>query len=122
MSVDRRQYARIPFHGVASLQLRSALTGLRVKVMDLSLNGALLEVPEHVELFLGQTGTLNLQLGPAGNNICMVVELAYVRGQRVGCQCRNIDLESVTHLRRLVSMNLGDAALLQRELTALIAS
>ncbi len=121
MNVDRRQFARIPFHGVASLQLRSAISGLRVKLLDLSLNGALLEVPNDVELVLGHTGTLNLQLGPPGDNICMVVELAYVQGQRVGCQCRNIDLDSVTHLRRLVSMNLGDAALLDRELTALIA-
>lgn len=50
----------------------------------------------------------------------MAGELAHVEGERSGVLCRSIDLESITHLRRLIEMNLGDAALVERELAALI--
>jgi hypothetical protein len=36
-----------------------------------------------------------------------------------GLVCRDIDLESVTHLRRLVELNLGDEALAEREFALL---
>jgi hypothetical protein len=35
--------------------------------------------------------------------------------------CRSIDIESITHLRRLIEVNLGDPAASERELKALIA-
>jgi hypothetical protein len=37
----------------------------------------------------------------------------------VGLHCRHIDIESLAHLRRLIELNLGDPALLERELAAL---
>jgi len=42
--------------------------------------------------------------------------VAHVEGGRVGLRRTHIDIESVTHLRRLVELNLGDPALLEREL------
>jgi hypothetical protein len=47
--------------------------------------------------------------------------ITHVEGLYIGLACRNIDLDSVTHLRRLVELNLGDVALLERELSALVA-
>ena len=38
-----------------------------------------------------------------------------------GLHCLAIDIDSVTHLRRLVELNLGDPALLEREVSALVA-
>ena len=40
-------------------------------------------------------------------------------GDLVGMVCRHIDVDSISHLRRLVELNLGDEALLERELAAL---
>jgi len=40
----------------------------------------------------------------------------------LGLSCREIDLDSITHLRRLVALNLGDEALLDRELGLLAHS
>lgn len=34
--------------------------------------------------------------------------------------CEHIDLDSITHLKRLVELNLGDPELLHRELSALL--
>ena len=40
-------------------------------------------------------------------------------GELIGFVCRHIDVDSISHLRRLVELNLGDEALLERELAAL---
>jgi hypothetical protein len=37
----------------------------------------------------------------------------------LGFVCQYIDLDSISHLRRLVELNLGDGSLLERELAAL---
>ena len=41
-------------------------------------------------------------------------------GGKIGLQCESIDLDSITHLRRLVELNAGDPALLDRELSSLL--
>ena len=50
----------------------------------------------------------------------MNCQLAHCHGRLAGLVCTSIDLDSITHLRRLVELNLGDPDLLDRELSALI--
>ena len=52
----------------------------------------------------------------------MTAGIAHVDGNRAGLLCRSIDLDSVTHLRRLIELQLGDPALLERDLAELIQS
>ena len=40
--------------------------------------------------------------------------------QSIGFHCQLIDLDSITHLKRLVELNLADEGLLHRELSALL--
>jgi hypothetical protein len=40
----------------------------------------------------------------------------------VGLRCDRLDVDSMSHLRRLVELNLGDPALLERDLQSLIAA
>ncbi|MNJ68362.1 hypothetical protein D3C77_646020 [compost metagenome] len=49
----------------------------------------------------------------------MDVQLVRSHTQQLGFSCLNIDVESASHLRRLVEFNLGDERLLERELAAL---
>jgi hypothetical protein len=71
---------------------------------------------------------VKLSLGASGAEegadiiIAMAGELAHVEGRHAGVLCRSIDLESITHLRRLIEVNLGDPAASDRELKALIAA
>ena len=44
----------------------------------------------------------------------------HVDGANVGLRCDNIDLDSITHLRRLVELNVGDHNILERDLASLI--
>ena len=60
--------------------------------------------------------------GEGGTAIAMAGELAHVEGDHAGVLCRSIDLESITHLRRLIEVNLGDTTASERELQALIAA
>jgi hypothetical protein len=52
--------------------------------------------------------------------ITMETRVVHREGDDAGLRCLSIDLDSVTHLRRLVELNLGDPALLDRELSELI--
>jgi hypothetical protein len=67
-----------------------------------------------VKLPLGDDATADIVIAMAG-------ELAHVEDDRAGVLCRSIDIESITHLRRLIEVNLGDPAASERELKALIA-
>ena len=115
---ERRHFSRIPF--TATGQLSTVAARHEVKLLDISLQGALLEVPAGAQVELGEPCLLALHLGEV--TIKMGAELAHVAGQQVGVQCRSIDLESISHLRRLVEVNLGSSRLLERELEALMAA
>jgi len=93
---------------------------LQTQVLDLSLKGALLQLPEGAAVAQGTPCLLKLRLSDQETSIAMAGEVAHVEADRVGILCRSIDIESITHLRRLIEINLGDAALLERELIALI--
>jgi hypothetical protein len=116
---NRRRFSRISFHRAAELVLGA--DRVPVDVIDISLNGALLQVPAAFNGRRGQPCSLNIRLEPSESYIRMVGEMAHVEPGRVGVRREEIDLESMAHLRRLVELNLGDAGLLDREFDALIA-
>ena len=43
-----------------------------------------------------------------------------LKDHHLGLFCHHIDIDSITHLRRLIELNLGDETLLQRELAELL--
>jgi hypothetical protein len=45
--------------------------------------------------------------------------VVHLEGVQVGMTCEDIDLQSLTRLRRLLELNTGDADLMDRELTHL---
>ncbi|MOA67711.1 Cyclic diguanosine monophosphate-binding protein [compost metagenome] len=50
------------------------------------------------------------------------MQLRHDNDGHLGFACLHIDLESITYLRRLIELNLGDEDELQRELGSLIDS
>lgn len=97
---------------------------LRCQVVDISLKGVLLQLPDAPAPQAGMPCLVKLPLGDGagGPVIAMAGELAHVENGHAGVLCRSIDLESITHLRRLIEINLGDPAASERELKALIAA
>ena len=49
----------------------------------------------------------------------MNIAVVHVEDHETGLQCNAIDIDSVTHLRRLVELNLGDSEQLNKELSQL---
>ncbi len=111
-----RRFTRIAFEAPAKLHLAGRTWVTRV--IDLSLKGALVETPDHWPAQLDGDCWLWVFLTDQ-TSIEMRVTLAHAGNGRLGFRCEDIDVESVSHLRRLVAFNLGDDRLLQRELGAL---
>lgn len=117
MPYERRHFVRVGFDAPALLV--TGMGSFTVHVLDLSLRGALVRVPDHALLSHKMQGQLTLPLAMAGQEITMKVELAYAEGTKLGLLCRSMDLDSMTHLRRLIELQLGDPALLERDLSEL---
>lgn len=118
MTTNRRQFSRIAFHAPAELMTAGVI--VEAVVLDLSLKGALIRLPAGVTLKSGENCTLHVKLGEADAALRLQGTTAHCEGIYAGVGIRNIDLDSATHLRRLVELNLGEPALLERELGALV--
>ena len=115
---DRRQrrFTRIPFD--VPVTLNSAAGSWDAELIDISLHGALIKAPAPMTEATEHQYQLSVHLD-GGHNICMDVVIAHQRDDELGLRCVDIDLESVTHLRRLIELNLGETELVERELSAL---
>ncbi|HHH43887.1 MAG TPA: FHA domain-containing protein [Gammaproteobacteria bacterium] len=113
---EQRQFSRIPFDVpvTLSLETRQWHSGL----IDISLHGALVRLPSGFEADAQQDYRLAIHL-EGGPDINMLVQVAHQEDEELGLQCKDIDVDSITHLRRLVELNLGEPELLERELSAL---
>ncbi len=118
MTENRRQFSRIRFQAQASLRF-SAQDVVPVEVADLSLKGALVRPVADPFIKIGSNGQLLVRLDDDDSVIEMEVTVVHHQGHVYGLACREIDLDSVTHLRRLVALNLGDDVAAERELALL---
>lgn len=114
---ERRQFWRAHFHSPVQLAMHGHVA--EAELYDISLKGALVKVPEGWPGKKGDRCQMRLALS-AATTISMTTHVSHIDGRRVGLRCDNIDLDSVTHLRRLVELNAGEPGLLDRELSALI--
>lgn len=113
---ERRRFQRIAFD--AGTEISQGDRRWKVPLLDLSLQGLLVERPEHWNVVAGEPVQVRIYLG-FDVNVYMEADLAWEREGLLGFTCRHIDLDSISHLRRLVELNLGDESLLERELTLL---
>ncbi|CCQ10776.1 hypothetical protein PALB_16430 [Pseudoalteromonas luteoviolacea B = ATCC 29581] len=66
-----------------------------------------------------EPASLAFSLSGSDIEIAMQVEVRHIEDNHLGLHCSQIDLESVTHLKRLIELNLGDDTILHRELEQL---
>lgn len=111
---DKRRFTRIVFTTPASLQVDGQLYA--TKLIDLSLKGALIEVPAASNLATGTHCNLSFTLGDVDTNIDFDGEIAHIEQDSVGIVCKKMELESASHLKRLIELNVGNMELLYRDL------
>ncbi len=116
---EQRIHHRVLFDTVASIHINAS--NMNTQLIDISLKGALIKKPSAWTAEVGDTGQLRLVLSDNVSAISMDIKVAHVEDDHVGFHCEHIDIDSITHLRRLVELNLGDTELLEREFSALRA-
>jgi len=116
-----RRYTRVLHDSRA--RIIGASQDWQCRLLDISLNGVLLERP------IGWQGSpearfaLEIELDGADDPLILrmgVAVVAHLETTCIGFKCLDIDIDSISHLKRLLELNLGDPALLQRELDTLL--
>ncbi len=119
---DRRLFNRINFH--TEIHLCQGKHAWVAKMVDISLKGllALLPSPDgagqpDIDPQLPVHGTIHLSEDAV---IELTLKLAHSTDRQFGFYCENIDLEGISHLRRLIELNTGNPEASERELSELI--
>ncbi|NVK41827.1 MAG: PilZ domain-containing protein [Oceanospirillaceae bacterium] len=116
---DRRRFTRIPFDAECEMHTTDGRATV-LRLADISLHGALAEADKPLPLNVGDVAELQIYLT---NDILirMPVRLVHAEPPGYGFRTGKMDLDSISHLRRLVELNLGDETLLERELDQLVS-
>ncbi|MGH1462278.1 MAG: PilZ domain-containing protein [Neptuniibacter sp.] len=111
---ERRRFTRITFD--ASTEVKQDDNVWQTTLIDISFNGMLLHSETPIPLELGAIAEITVHL--LGNDVTIntPATLAHMQGSQYGFSIENLDLDSLTQIRRLVELNLGDEQLLEREL------
>jgi hypothetical protein len=114
---ERRQFTRFPFDGIVSFDYQ----GINYKgdLIDISLKGALIEMQNNCDVDKATDIDFDLQLNEQALQVQFKGSIVHVKGKQIGIICEHIDIDSASHLKRLVELNLGDSLLLARELSAM---
>ena len=111
---DRRNFQRIKFSSTSMLKVGD--TPYQGDLLDISLNGALLQFAASPPIHQGEIYDLEIRL-PA-SDISMNFKVALVHsddGNEYGFKFISQDIGTITHLRRLVELNIGDSDKFDRE-------
>ena len=115
---NRRQFSRVLFSTPALLKFDNHQ--YPCKLLDVSLNGALITKCEAFNGSKNADATVHFTLPQSDIEMSMHVNICHIQENHIGLKCHHIDIDSITYLKRLVELNLADDELLHRELTLLI--
>ena len=117
MGQERREFHRILFQKAVTLNCG---VERETHLIDISLKGVLIETPEGNNYEMGTSCSLTIPLSDDGSeSIEMTATLAHHENGHLGFAWQDIDVESFSHLRRLLELNTGDSEAINRELSAL---
>ena len=114
---NRRQFTRVLFSIPAKVEIDNIT--YPVSIHDISLNGALVTTMESQHPLKGKLGVLNFFLSDNVSEVTMDVAVVHIEDNETGLQCNAIDIDSISRLRRLIELNLGDSNQLNKELNQL---
>lgn len=118
VSNDKRRFSRVAFASKALVS--NEKKQWPCQLIDISLKGSLITLPANWTGVAGDQFQLEILLDSSEIAIRMDVSVAHIENNHIGLTCEHIDIDSISHLRRLVELNLGNSEALQRELSELI--
>jgi len=118
MENNLRKFGRIHFDCFVKFEFDDSR--LDCELIDISLKGALIHnctgaTPSDLSeckliLYLTEDHEIKIEMEGV---------VAHKHSNRIGIMCKHIDIDSMTHLKRLVEVNIGQPELLDRELSML---
>ncbi|MGY6039451.1 PilZ domain-containing protein [Aeromonas sp. AE23HZ002T15] len=115
---ERRHFTRIFY--LTAARLSQEARQWRTQLVDVSLQGALLLRPEDWSPSDDKEYEICFVLGGSDIEIKMQVELTHEASKKLGFYCHHIDIDSASHLKRMIQLNVGEEQLLYRELEQLL--
>lgn len=112
--MEQRRFRRIPFETEVLVAVDNR--SWNCALLDLALQGALLESAMPFPLPLGTTVGLALPLPGSSITLDFDAELIHREGNRLGFKFLHENLETLTHLRTLLELNTGDPEGVRSEL------
>ena len=111
-----RRFRRIPFEAEVSLTVdHERWTG---ELIEVALKGALVETMVPLPITTGTRCRLGIALPGSAISLDFDAELVHVGELQYGFKFISEDLETLTHLRKLIELNTGDAEATRNELSA----
>lgn len=120
-AIDKRHFTRIPFQANAVIFSPQHKLSWPCALLDISLKGLKISRPENWQVAEHDHVIVDLKLDPSDINIKIQAEVIHIGESFIGMMNSYIDVDSATHLHRLVELNLGDSNMLKREYSELIA-
>jgi len=117
---EKRRFTRIKF--VTDVRIKVKEHTFDGDLIDLSLNGALMHSNKQALLTLGEECELCFYLPSSDITLVFNVKLSHSENQNLGFEFVSEDLDTMTHLRRLLELNMGDDEKITEELSVLGSS
>ena len=119
MTDERRRFSRIDFD--ARVEIAQGSKNWQAQLLDISLKGVLLakmganfqpqsKIPVLVKIILSDL-----------TSIAMSTRVVQDTPEQLRLACDSIDIDSISHLRRLIELNIGNEKAMERELSELIS-
>ena len=117
---EQRKFTRIKLDATALMVAEGERW--QVELLDISLRGALFKSMYWENLSVACGVTVVITLAGGGDSVEMHGKVVHINDEHIGVACEHMDVDSISLLRRIVELNVGDSELLQREMVALIES
>ncbi len=118
MSKERRNFSRVDFQ--STVTIGSGEKDFQTELIDISLKGALIKLEPGQVIEKGEQCVFELKLDANVVAVKTDALVVYSHENQRGLKFKNLELESMIHLRRLIELNLGDPDKIQQELFFLV--
>jgi len=115
---ERRKFVRVKF--LAEAEVVYDENTYQVELLDLSLKGALIHPKSEIPLGLGNSCHLIISLGAKDLDLEFKAKLVHLNGEKLGLKFLTLDIDTMTHLRRLLELNVCDHDQIAQELAFLV--
>ena len=112
---ERRKFQRVPFATEAEIDFDK--TKYKGDLLDISLLGALVEGKGDIPLKKGSHCQLSIHLLDSEITMQFDATIVHRHENKVGFRFTSEDTETITHLRRLLELNIGSSEVLDKEIS-----